>query len=192
MSTHILTPNGKTALLFDLFLSAEGDTYFLDTRTEELTFKTTVGPPFRAFPTGISATHRVSAVHGDPNQAGLWTEAGGWLDLGSFFPQGCGPDVGAAWDVRADGNAAVGMLWDGCSGAAFLWTSAGGLAPLQLLGANFPGNPNPPTNRATKIADNGALIGGFAQTRRLMSFRSALGSRWSKAAARSTPGLQRA
>jgi hypothetical protein len=47
---------------------------------------------------------------------------------------------------------------------AFHWTSSSGLVPLELLGASFPGSSNPPTNRATKIADDGSLIGGFAQT----------------------------
>jgi hypothetical protein len=159
-----LTPNGRTALLFDLFLSADGDTYFYDTVTDTLTFQTTVGPTIRCFPTGLSATKRISAIHGDPNEAGLWTSAGGWVDLGNVFPDGCGADQGAAWDVRADGAAAVGMLWNLCSGVAFHWTQASGLMPLDLLGASFPGSPSPPTNRATKIADDGSLVGGFAQT----------------------------
>jgi len=159
-----VTPDGRTALLFDLFFSDDGDTYFYDTVTDELTFQTTVGSPQRAFPTGISNTKRVSAIHGDPNEAGLWAQAGGWLDLGNVYAQGCGVDEGAAWDVRADGEAAIGMLWNGCAGVAFHWTDATGLVPLQLLGESFPQNPNPPTNRATKIADNGSLIGGFAQT----------------------------
>jgi hypothetical protein len=158
-----LTPDGSTALLFDLG-SQDGDTYFYDTLARTLALKTTVGSPLRDFPTGISATMRVSAHHGDPVQAGLWTEAGGWLDLGNVFPQGCGGDQGSAWDLSADGSVSVGLLWNGCNGVAFRWTQGGGLQPLDLLGASFPGNPNPPTNRATKIADDGSLVGGFAQT----------------------------
>lgn len=158
-----VTPDGGTALMFDLGSTA-GATYFYDTASDTLTLKTFVGSPQRAFPTGISATQRVSAIHGDPNEAGLWTQAGGWLDLGNVYPNGCGPDQGAAWDLSADGSVAIGMLWHDCNGVAFRWTNAGGLVPLQLLGAPFPGSPNPPTNRATKISDDGSTVGGFAQT----------------------------
>jgi hypothetical protein len=165
-----LTPDGGTALLFDQF-SSEGDVYFYDVASDVLTPKTTVGTTLRAFPTGISATERVSAVHGEANQAGLWTEAGGWLDLGSVYPNGCviDPDTGAqdksgAWDLSADGSVAVGLLWNECNAEAFRWTSATGLVPLELLGASFPDSPNPPSNRATKISDDGSLVGGFAQT----------------------------
>ncbi|NOT29333.1 MAG: hypothetical protein HOP15_02660 [Planctomycetes bacterium] len=158
-----VTPDGGTALLFDLG-STNGNTYFYDTESGALELKTTVGSPFRDFPTGISGTRRVSAHHGDPVEAGLWTEAGGWLDLGNVYPLGCGVDQGSAWDISADGNAAVGLLWNECNGVAFRWTSAGGLMPLELLGASFPGSTNPPTNRATKISDDGAVVGGFAQT----------------------------
>jgi hypothetical protein len=159
-----LTPDGRTALLWGLFESLDGNVYFYDTITGDLEFQTTVGSPLFSFPTGISATERVSAVHGSPNEAGLWTLAGGWLDLGNVFPLGCGIDQGGAWDVRADGEAAVGLLWDECSARAFTWTGATGLVALELLGEGFPGSPNPPSNRATKIADDGSLIGGFAQT----------------------------
>lgn len=158
-----LTPDGSTALFFDQG-SPDGDTYFYDTIARSLAFKTTVGSPLRDFPTGISASFRVSAHHGDPVEAGLWTEAGGWLDLGNVFPAGCGVDQGSAWDLSADGSIAVGLLWNGCNGVAFRWTQGGGLQPLDLLGESFPGSPNPPTNRATKIADDGSVIGGFAQT----------------------------
>lgn len=157
-----LTPAGDTAVLFDFF-STEGDVYFLAPETGTLTFKTTVGSPLRAFPTGISATKRVSAIHGDPNEAGLWTEAGGWLDLGNVYPAGCGGDQGGAWDIQADGRAAVGLLWNGCFAEAFHWSAGGGLMALDLLGEPFFGSTNPPVNRATKISDDGTRIGGFAQ-----------------------------
>ena len=55
-------------------------------------------------------------------------------------------------------------MWNGCNAEAFRWTSASGLVPLPLLGASFPGSPNPPTNRATKISDDGSTVAGFAQT----------------------------
>jgi len=165
-----LTPDGGTALLFDQF-SSDGDVYFYDVASGVLTPKTSVGTTLRAFPTGISATERVSAVHGEANQAGLWTEAGGWLDLGSVYPNGCviDPKTGAqdesgAWDLSADGSVAVGLLWNECNAEAFRWSEATGLVPLELLGASFPGSPNPPSNRATKISDDGSLVGGFAQT----------------------------
>ena len=41
--------------------------------------------------------------------------------------------------ASADGSIAVGLLWNECSGVAFRWTSAGGLTPLELLGASFRG-----------------------------------------------------
>lgn len=157
-----LTPAGETGVLFDFF-STDGDVYFLDTATNVLTLKATVGSPQRAFPTGVSATKRVSAIHGDPNEAGLWTEAGGWLDLGNLYPAGCGGDQGGAWDIQADGRAAVGLLWNGCFAEAFHWTASGGLTALELLGEPFVGSTNPPVNRATKISDDGTRIGGFAQ-----------------------------
>jgi len=158
-----VTPDGGTALFFDLG-SSDGDTYFYDTQADVLALATQVGSPLRDFPTGISATLRVSAHHGDPVQAGLWESVGGWLDLGNVYPLGCGGDQGSAWDLSADGGTAVGLLWNECNAVAFSWTQAGGLLPLQLLGESFPGSPNPPANRATKIADDGSLVGGFAQT----------------------------
>ena len=49
----------------------------------------------------------------------------------------------------------VGLSWDGCSGRGFLWTEATGMQELMNLG-----NGN---NRASAIAGNGSIIGGFAQ-----------------------------
>lgn len=157
-----VTPDGGTGAFFDPF-SPDGDVYFFDTASGLLTLETTVGSPFRAFPTALSNTRRLSAIHGDPPQAGLWSEAGGWLDLGNVYPFGCGDDQGGAWDLTSDGNVAVGLLWNGCAAEAFRWTSASGLVPLQVLGESFPGSSAPPANRATKIAGNGTRIGGFAQ-----------------------------
>jgi hypothetical protein len=61
----------------------------------------------------------------------------------------------SAYELSADGTAAVGLAWDGCSGTGFLWTEAGGTIALESL-AN--GN-----NRASVVSGDGTLIGGFAQ-----------------------------
>ena len=161
-----LTPDGSVALLTALG-SAEGDVYLCDTETLVPDLVTTAGSPLRDFVTGISATLRVSALHGDPVQAGLWSEAGDWLDLGSTTPVGCDQDIAGAWDLSADGSVAVGMVWNGCAAEAFRWsdsTGVGVFTPMEVLGASFPGSKLPPSNRATVISDDGAVAAGWAQT----------------------------
>ena len=161
-----LTPDGSVALLTDL-ASANGDVYLYRVATGTLDLVTQAGSPLRDFVTGISATERVSALHDDPVQAGLWTAAGGWLDLGSTFPMGCGMDISGAWDVSADGSVTVGVLWNGCAVEALRWSDASGtgvFTPMQVLGMPNIGTTLPPDNRATVVSDDGAIAAGFAET----------------------------
>ena len=161
-----LTPDGSVALLTDL-ASADGDVYLCDTTTLVPELVTTAGSPLRDFVTGLSSTLRVSALHADPVQAGLWTSADGWLDLGSPAAMGCDQDISGGWDVSADGQTTVGLIWNGCTAEALRWSDAvapGGFTSMQVLGSVPPPSKLPPNNRATKISDDGAVAGGWAQT----------------------------
>lgn len=120
----------------------------------------------------MSASGQIVAEHDYPVQAATWTEAGGWRVLGSPYAMGCLDtatssisDVAGAWDISADGRFIVGLAYDGCIPAAFLWTddgsSAGVFTPLEVLGVPFDTQPAPP-NRATVISDNGQVIAGWA------------------------------
>lgn len=159
-----LTPDGSLAVLTDLS-SIDGDFYSYDTTSDVLALEGSTGDALFDFTTGISANLRVSAIHGKPEEAGLWTAGGGWLDLGNVHPVGCEYDAGThaqnqggGWDISADGTVTVGLLWNVCDAEAFRWTDAGGpgaFVPLDVLGQN---------SRATKISDDGSLAGGFAQT----------------------------
>lgn len=160
-----LTPDGSLAVIEDI-TETDGNVYFYDTITGDLTLKTSVGSPQFDVATGVSAMGRVSALHGDPVQAGLWTEAGGWKDLGNAYPTGCDVNVSGAFDVSADGKVAVGLIWNGCSPEAFRWTDTGGagtLMPLQVLGTASDGSTTKPSNRATVVSDDGQVAAGFAQ-----------------------------
>jgi uncharacterized membrane protein len=161
-----ITPNGSTALLQD-FSAAASDFYFFDVTSGVLTLKGNTGSNLVDFVTGISSDLRVSAIHGVPGQAGLWSQAGGWLDLGSLYPTGCDVNVSSAWDISADGKVAVGMGWDVCSPLAFKWSEATGtpvLSQLQTLGTPMAGMSGHAVNRATKISDDGLIAAGWAST----------------------------
>jgi hypothetical protein len=160
-----LTPDGTVALIEDV-VSLEVEAYLYDTVAGELAFETKVGDPLHDFSTGISATGRISALHGVPVQAGVWTEANAWVDLESMHPAGCDQAIAGAWDVSADGSVVVGMVWNGCSPEAFRWSDAGGegvYTPLEVLGSSFEGSSNAPSNRATVVSDDGSTVAGFAQ-----------------------------
>jgi hypothetical protein len=161
-----VTPDGATAVFEDL-TSTEATVHFVDTATGQTTLGPVVGDPSRTIATAISTTGRLTALHGEPVQAGVWTEANGWVDLGSPHAAGCGADeISAAFDISADGHTVVGLAWDGCSPDALLWTDASGTGtfrPLERMGMSAPGSTNPPANRATVISDDGTVIGGFAQ-----------------------------
>jgi hypothetical protein len=165
LTARDLTPAGGTALLLDL---GTADFYFYDTQTDTLTLEGSSGNPAQDFATGISGSkHVVSANYGQPVQAGLWTKNGGWFTLPSPYPNGCQGDVGAAWDVSANGTVAVGMMWNGCIAAPFRWDQTscmqGKTTALDVLGMAPEGSNNAPNNRVTKVSDDGKIGGGFAQ-----------------------------
>jgi hypothetical protein len=156
-----VTPDGRTVLIQTL---DTGEVLFYDTVTNELTSKTTIGEPATNSATAISATLRVIGSEGLPIQAGIWSEDAGWIHIGEKYPQGCDAFVADGWDLSADGKVAVGMVWNGCHTEAFRWTDTGDqgdLQMLEILGTGFMGKP--PSNRATKVADDGSMMGGFAE-----------------------------
>ncbi len=159
-----LTPDGSIALLQQY--NAAGEFYFYRTETGSLEFKGVVGDPSRTLVTAISANGLVTALHGDPVQAGIWTENSGWTDIPSVFTEACGTDIASAWDVTANGRMVVGMAWDECGVQAFKWdaTGSGIMTLLQRLGSQWEGSTRPPNNRATVISDDGSIIGGWAST----------------------------
>jgi hypothetical protein len=163
-----VTPDGNTVLI-----QAEdsGDVYFYDTRTGKLAQKTSVaqaGAGEGAL--GISSTLRVIGSVGAPSiYAGIWSESGGWMNVADkMYPSGCDAFVADGFDLTADGTVGVGMVWNGCQTQAFRWTDIGGGAGnvriLQTLGTPLIAG-KMPSNRATKIADNGSIIGGFAMNK---------------------------
>jgi hypothetical protein len=161
-----VTPDGHTAV-FENLTQAAADVYFVDTVTGTATMKTTVGDPGRDLATGVSNAGRLTALHGDPVQAGVWDEATGWKDLASPFAAPCDQDFAGGWDVSADGKVVVGMLWDTCNPVAFRWTETGGgagvITPMQVLGVAGPSLAAAPSNRATVVSDDGRIAAGFAQ-----------------------------
>jgi len=160
-----VTPDGKTAVFEGVGVEVfEAILYFHDTLADQVTEMTVVGDPLRHIVTGVSATGRVSALHAEPVQAGLWAPGGDWLDLGSPHPAGCGEDLSGGFDVSADGAVTVGLTWDGCTARAFRWTDAGGSGAftlLEVLGTPLGGG-GAPTNRASVISDDGRIAAGFA------------------------------
>lgn len=150
-----------------------GDTWLYEVAAKSLTLETSVGSPLRNFPTALSDNLAITALHGEPVQAGLWDGAT-WRELGSIFAEGCGlstefpndGDIGAAWDVSADGAIVVGALWDGCTTVAFRWSDDGtrDFRALEVLGSVAEGATLDPINRATVVSDDGSVAAGFAQT----------------------------
>jgi hypothetical protein len=159
-----LTPDGSIALMQQY--NARGEFYFYRTETGSLELKGEVGDASLGAATAISAGGVVTAFHGSPQQAGMWTEQSGWTDIPSVFTTGCGTDVASAWDVTANGRMVVGMAWDDCGVQAFKWdaTGSGIMTLLERLGSQFPGSTRPPDNRATVVSDDGSVIAGWAST----------------------------
>jgi uncharacterized membrane protein len=159
-----LTPDGSIALLQQY--NATGEFYFYRTATGSLELMGEVGDASLAAITGLSADGKVTGYFfTDSIRAGIWTQAGGWQVLpNSTFAEGCDFNVSSGWDVTADGQTVVGMLWDGCRVAAGRWNAATGEGTmLQRLGVGF--TPDAPgDNRASVVADDGSLIGGWAST----------------------------
>lgn len=160
-----LTPDGSVAAIQD-GSSFVGDLYFYHTVSGLLEHRTQVGDPLRTFATGISADGMVTALHGEPVQAGFWTSASEWTDLANAYRSGCDQDRAGAWDVSADGQVVVGMVWNGCNAEGFRWDAAGSgiMTPLERLGESYPWSSAPPANRATVISDDGTVAAGWAQT----------------------------
>jgi len=169
MRAEDISADGKTVLLTDPN-SITAEFYFYDLAAKTLTLKGEAGTALYNFTTGISNAGRVSGIHGKPENAGLWDEASGWLDLGSPYDAGCvfDEDTGAndkssGWDIDSAGHVSVGLLWNGCNAEGFVWSDVGGFTVLDLLGDRDPNDStNPPDNRATVISDDATTIGGFA------------------------------
>jgi hypothetical protein len=154
-----VSPDGRYAV-FEDFTDEGTAAVFHDTVTGEIAEVTVLGPPDRVLATGVANNRAMTAFYdGAPAKAGLFVD-GAWQTLASPYPQGCDQDVGAAWDVSADGSVAVGMQWNGCHPVAFRWSEADGVVPLTLLGM---ADGHTPTNRATVISDDGSTVAGFAE-----------------------------
>jgi hypothetical protein len=172
MRAEDLSSDGTTILLTDVS-SPTADFYFYDIATGTTTLKGSAGNALFNFATGISNGLRVSAIHGKPENAGLWQQASGWFDLGSIYSVGCefddvthAQDKSGGWDIDSAGHSTVGLIWNGCSAEAFLWSDASGggaFIALDNLGVPWPGDTNPPHSRATVISDDGSTLGGWAQ-----------------------------
>lgn len=173
MRAEDLSSNGTTVLLTDP-ASPTAEFYFYDIATGTTTLKGAAGDALADFTTGISNGLRVSAIHGVPEQAGLWQD-GIWVDLGNIYPAGCVIDEGTGaqnqsggWDIDSAGHAAVGLVWNGCNAEAFYWSDAGGVGaftPLDMLGtgsSDGEGGYGPPISRATVVSDNGLVAAGWA------------------------------
>lgn len=161
-----ITLDGQTVVVEDL-LSLDNSIYFYNVSTGAYTYKTTPGSPFLNFATGVSGDLKVSAIYNEPAVTGVWSEATDWVSIPSNFDGGCDLNISGAWDISQDGHTMVGLDWNGCSVQAMRWTEAGGAwttQPLELMGAPFPDNPNPPSNRATVVSSNGLVAAGWAQT----------------------------
>jgi len=166
-----ISADGKTILLTDP-ASATADFYFYDMATKTSTLKGQAGDALFDFATGISNGGRVSAIHGKPENAGLWEQANGWLDLGGVYANGCifdtdtgAQDLSSGWDIDSAGHTAVGLTWNDCNAEAFLWSDASGsgaFVPMDLIGDGDTTSGRPASNRATVISDDGLLAGGFA------------------------------
>ncbi|HJP02195.1 MAG TPA: hypothetical protein QF764_10545 [Planctomycetota bacterium] len=87
--------------------------------------------------------------------AALWTQASGWQILGGLPNAPCSGTISSAYDMSGDGSTVVGLSWDSCDGRAFRWTQANGVEELEVLGNGG--------NRASAIAGDASLMGGFAQ-----------------------------
>ncbi|MCW5801374.1 MAG: hypothetical protein KIT31_03110 [Deltaproteobacteria bacterium] len=157
-----VTPDGRTAV-FEKLTAEAAFVHLYDTVTGESAIAASVGDPSRNVATGVSATKRISALHGEPVQAGVWGADTDWVDLGSPHAAGCGAEeVSGAFDISADGRVVVGLAWKGCTPDAFRWTD-GTFTTLEVLGTGAEGSPNPPANRATVVSDDGRVAAGFAQ-----------------------------
>lgn len=154
-----LAPAGNLALVQSL-VSLEGEIFFIDTTEMKLGSQTTLGDASKDLATGLSAGGVVSALHGVPVEAGIWSAATDWVDLPSPYAEGCDQDNGGAFDLSDDGSVVVGLMWEGCEPAAFRWTETTGVTPLERLGD---GGGSLAVNRATVVSGDGQVTAGFAE-----------------------------
>lgn len=87
--------------------------------------------------------------------AARWTAASGWQSLGHLPNALECPSRSNGYELSADGEVAVGLSWDGCSGRGFVWTPATGMLGLEPLVNGG--------NRASVVSADGSVIAGFAQ-----------------------------
>jgi len=156
-----ITPDGRLDLLQNLG-SPTAEVWTYDTHTGALTHVADAGDPQYDFVMSMSGNGKIVGTHGVPTHAGVWTPGSGWFDLPDVFDTGCTDDHQSAWDISNDGHTVVGLAWKDCHSTAFRWSdSAGGVyTPLEVI---YPETDTTYwSNRATKISDNGALVGGFA------------------------------
>jgi uncharacterized membrane protein len=161
-----VSPDGRTVLLESLGF---GRLFLFDTIDGTLTEQTTMPFVERNQALGVSNNGRISAEVGNPVTAGLWTGEE-WLDIGSPFDAGCvdpttneTTDIAGAWDVSADGNAVVGLAYDVCTPAAYLWRD-GAFTVLERLGVPLSiSGRSEPVNRASVISDDGTVVAGWAE-----------------------------
>ncbi len=150
-SANDLTPDGRYVVG-----EAPSGPYRYDRMTKQM--MTLPGPGYSA----VAVSDDGSVVLGnmpdpttDDEVAAIWTEQAGWQSLG-FLPDALAcPSRSSAYELSADGTAAVGLSWDGCNGRGFYWSVETGMIELEGL-ANG-------SNRASAMSADGSVIGGFAQ-----------------------------
>jgi probable HAF family extracellular repeat protein len=101
--------------------------------------------------------------------AGIWTQNGGWRALGSFTPdaQTCDQLLSGAFGASDDGAVVVGLGWDGCRYArAFRWEASTGMVDL--------GSSNARSTRANDVSGDGNVVVGWQES--AVGFRE--GAKW--------------
>ena len=135
-------------------------TYVWDRFTDQFTVLPPEGMTARAVSDDGSVVLGQMADPADPDPvlgvvAARWTQPTGWQSLG-YLPNAleC-PSRSNGYELSADGEVAVGLSWDGCSGRGFVWTQATGMLELDALANGG--------NRASIVSADGTLVAGFAQ-----------------------------
>jgi len=160
-----LSANGSIAYLQNFGASAT-DVYLYDTIAKVLTHVTTTGTAsYQEAIYGISGDgNHITGTHDAPVQAAIWSDAGGWVNLGSPFDAGCDPNVGGGFGLNFDGTVAVGLLWEGCHTDAFRWTDSSGMGAFTLLDKLGSATIDGGSDRASVVSADGQVMAGFVQT----------------------------